>query len=108
MLPVLFVAYYSIVTFFMHTHSEYGATIVHSHPFRQSESNSTLHEHPSKAEALFFYQLSDITIQDGAVKLLVITGYTDPVAVLKEKEVTLDLPVIFPGDLSLRAPPAAV
>lgn len=33
LLPVIFIAYYSSITLFIHVHIEHGTTIVHSHPF---------------------------------------------------------------------------
>ena len=33
LLPVIFIAYYSCITLFIHVHIEHGTTIVHSHPF---------------------------------------------------------------------------
>ena len=32
LLPVIFIAYYSCITLFIHVHIEHGTTIVHSHP----------------------------------------------------------------------------
>ncbi|MCC8142879.1 MAG: hypothetical protein LUD02_15720 [Tannerellaceae bacterium] len=108
MLPILFVTYYSIVTFFMHAHTEHGTTFVHSHLFRLINEDDTCHEHSSIKEIYFYQILSDITIQDGAVQSFVLDCYSTPIAFLKQELVTCDLPNILPGDLSLCAPPAEV
>lgn len=104
LLPVLFIAYYSSISFFMHVHIEHGVTIVHSHPFGKT-SGGVYHHHASLSEIQLFHQLSTISVEDGAVDPLQLHSYTIQITKITETPVYPDYLIPIPGKLSLRAPP---
>ena len=59
LLPVIFIAYYSCITLFIHVHIEHGTTIVHSHPYKPG----TEHEHTT-AEFQLIHMLSSIETEN--------------------------------------------
>ncbi len=56
LLPVIFIAYYSSITLFIHVHIENGTTIVHSHPFGKVNGGA-FHHHASLSEIQLFHIL---------------------------------------------------
>lgn len=104
LLPVLFIAYYSSITLFMHAHIENGTTIVHSHPFGK-KSGGVCHHHASLSEIQLFHILSTISVEDGAVHSLQLHFYALPISKISESPVYPDYLIPVPGKLSLRAPP---
>lgn len=107
LLPALFIAYYSSISFFMHVHIERGTTIVHAHPF-QKAADGSCHHHASLAEFQLFCALSSIEVADGAVHALTLRFYALPVADRDEMPVSPDTLAPFRGNLCLRAPPMMV
>ena len=87
LLPVIFIAYYSCITLFIHVHIEHGTTIVHSHPFGKM-NGGPCHHHASLSEIQLFHILTTLSVEDGAVHAL-----------------HLDYKLPDKGLLSLRAPP---
>jgi hypothetical protein len=105
LLPVLFIAYYSSISFFTHVHIEYGTTIVHAHPFDKS-SDGACHHHKSLSEIQLFHLLTTVYVEDGAVHPLLLQFYALPIYEIIESPVCPDFLVPALGHLSLRAPPA--
>lgn len=103
-LPLLFVAYYGIVTLFVHVHIEEGTTIVHSHPFHQT-ADGTCHHHASASEIQLFHVLSTITVSDGAVHPLQLHFFATPLATVIDPQVYPDHLIAVTGPYLLRAPP---
>ena len=104
LLPVLFIAYYSSISFFTHVHIEDGTTIVHAHPFKKS-SDGTCHHHSSLSEIQLVHLLTTVHVEDGAVHPLQLQFYALPVYEIMEYPVYPDHLVPVLGDLQLRAPP---
>ncbi|MBO5225945.1 MAG: hypothetical protein J6B46_06040 [Parabacteroides sp.] len=103
-LPILFVVYYSSVSLYTHVHIEDGVTIVHSHPFKNTE-DGTVHQHASLSEIQLYHGLSSVQVEDGAIHALQLNFHAIPIYDITENPVCpvyLD-PVL--GELSLRAPP---
>jgi hypothetical protein len=67
-LLLLFIAYFSSITFFSHTHYiDNGIVIVHSHPFRSSGANGPVqHQHTSAGFALIYSLNNFLTIAAAA------------------------------------------
>jgi hypothetical protein len=67
-LLILFIGYFSSITFFGHTHHiDNGIIIVHSHPFRSSGSNGPVqHQHTSAGFALIYALNNFLTIAAAA------------------------------------------
>lgn len=105
LLPVLFIAYYSSISLFMHVHVEYGTTIVHSHPFKSSPDGSS-HNHASLSEIQLFHLLTTVHVEDGAVHPLQLQFYALRIFSISEMPVFPDYLVPVLGELSLRAPPS--
>jgi len=59
LLLILFLGYYSSVTFFTHSHIINGVTIVHSHPFNSDKGNNTLPSSHSEKELVVIQLLSE-------------------------------------------------
>lgn len=106
LLPILFIGYYSSVSLFIHVHVEYGTTIVHSHPFKKSQ-DGTGHHHSSLSEIQLFYQLTTISVEDGAVHPLQLHFYALQFSKITEAPVFPDYLIPIRGICSLRAPPVA-
>lgn len=104
LLPVLFIAYYSSISLFMHVHVVNGTTIVHSHPFKKA-ADGTTHRHASLSEIQLFHQLSTVQVEDGVVHQLFLQMYAAPNYRLIDNPVCPDYLIPVFGDLSLRAPP---
>lgn len=105
LLPILFIAYYSSISIFVHVHIENGTTIVHSHPFKSS-ADGTPHHHASLAEFQLFHSLSSIQIMDGAVCSLSLPHYTYYITDINESPVCPDYLTPVRGKFLLRAPPS--
>ena len=103
-LPVLFIAYYGSVSFFMHVHIEHGTTIVHAHPFKKT-ADGTCNHHRTLAEIQLFSALSSIHVVDGAIHLLQLHFYARPVGEVSESVVSSDHLAPTRGKIRLRAPP---
>ena len=104
-LPLLFIIYYSNVSFFTHVHIEQGATIVHAHPFAASNGGAG-HQHGSLAEIQLYHVLSTIVAADGAIHPLQLQYEATQVAELSESLVYPTHLQAIVGRLYLRAPPA--
>lgn len=104
LLPVLFIAYYSSISLFMHVHIEHGTTIVHSHPFAKTSGGAS-HHHASLSEIQLFHVLSTISVEDGAVHPFRLQFYAIQITKIIETPVYPDYLVPVQGKLSLRAPP---
>lgn len=105
LLPVVFIAYYSSISLFIHVHIEHGTTIVHAHPFGE-KSGGACHHHASLAEIQLFHILSTISVEDGAVHTLHLDFQSQQIAEIAEYPVYPDYLIPDKGKLSLRAPPA--
>ena len=103
-LPLLFLTYYSSVSFFTHVHIEQGTTIVHAHPFAASDGGAG-HQHGSLAEIQLFHLLSPIVAADGAIHPLQLYYEATQVAELSESPVYPTHLQAIVGRLYLRAPP---
>lgn len=104
LLPVIFIAYYSCISLFIHVHIEHGSTIVHAHPF-EAKSGGAFHHHATLAEIQLFHSLSTISVEDGAVHALHLDLLLQQIAEIIEYPVCPDYLVPAKGMLSLRAPP---
>ena len=104
-LPLLFITYYSSVSFFTHVHVEQGTTIVHAHPFAASDGGAG-HQHGSLAEIQLYHVLSTIVAADGAIHPLQLQYEATQVAELSESLVYPTHLQAIVGRLYLRAPPA--
>lgn len=104
LLPVIFIAYYSSITLFIHVHIENGTTIVHSHPFG-AKSGGACHHHASLSEIQLFHILTSISVEDGAVYAYCLDFQVKQIAEIVEIPVYPDYLVPVKGKLSLRAPP---
>lgn len=58
-LLILFLGYYSSITFFTHTHIINGVTIVHSHPYKSGPKSGTSNSQHSDKELQIIQLLSD-------------------------------------------------
>ena len=103
-LPLLFITYYSCVSFFTHVHIEQGTTIVHAHPFAASDGGAG-HQHGSLAEIQLYHVLSTIVAADGAIHPLQLQYMATQVAELSESLVYPTHLQAIVGRLYLRAPP---
>lgn len=104
LLPVLFITYYSSISFYMHVHVEHGVTIVHAHPFKNLPGAQE-HHHNSLAEIQLFHLLTTVHVEAGAVHPLQLQFYALPLYEIMEYPVYPDHLVPILGHLSLRAPP---
>ena len=104
LLPLLFITYYSSVSFFTHVHIEQGTTIVHAHPFAASDGGAG-HQHGSLAEIQLFHVLSTIVAADGAIHPLQLQYKAIQVAELSESLVYPTHLQAIASRLYLRAPP---
>lgn len=104
LLPVIFIAYYSSITLFIHVHIENGTTIVHSHPFGKVNGGA-FHHHASLSEIQLFHILTTISVEDGAVHAYHLDFHALQIAEIVEIPVYPDYLVPVKGKLSLRAPP---
>lgn len=104
LLPVIFIAYYSCITLFIHVHIEHGTTIVHSHPFGKM-NGGPCHHHASLSEIQLFHILTTLSVEDGAVHALHLNFNAQQVAEIVEYPVYPDYKLPDKGQLSLRAPP---
>jgi hypothetical protein len=52
---ILFLGFFASVTFFNHTHTIEGYTIVHSHPFKKSPSGLPMHNHDANGFLLIHF-----------------------------------------------------
>ena len=59
LLLMLFLGYYSSITFFTHTHIVNGVTIVHSHPYKSGQKSGTSNSEHSGKELQIIQLLSD-------------------------------------------------
>lgn len=103
-LPVIFIAYYGSITFFMHVHIEHGTTIVHSHPF-SAKAGGANHHHASLSEIQLFHALTTIHVGDGAVHALHLHFLSQQIAEIVEFPVYSGYATPCKGQLYLRAPP---
>ena len=104
LLPVIFIAYYSSITLFIHVHIEHGTTIVHSHPFGKLKGG-VCHHHASLSEIQLFHILTTLSVEDGAVHALYLNFSAQQIAEIVEQPVYPDYMLPDKGLLSLRAPP---
>ena len=104
LLPVIFIAYYSSITLFIHVHIENGTTIVHSHPFGKVKGG-VCHHHASLSEIQLFHILTSISVEDGAVHAYQLDFQAKQIAEIVEIPVYPHYLVPVRGKLSLRAPP---
>jgi len=88
----------------MHIHIEDGTSILHAHPFQQTEDGAC-HEHASLEEIILFHTLTSIHAADGAVQALQIDLYTPSCCNLTKSLIYPDYLTAIFGDISLRAPP---
>ncbi len=56
---LLFIGYYSSITFFPHSHNFNGVTIVHSHPFRIADKNDSPKSSHTNSELVIIQNLSE-------------------------------------------------
>ncbi|WP_370453470.1 hypothetical protein [Parabacteroides sp. AM08-6] len=106
LLPMLFIAYYSSISVFMHVHVEHGTTIVHAHPFKKAPDGSS-HHHASLSEIQLFHLLTTVHVEDGSVHPLQLYFYALPIFNLMEAPVYPEHLCPVPGKFLLRAPPVA-
>lgn len=104
LLPIFFIGYYGIISFFIHIHIEEGTAILHAHPFQQT-TDGTCHEHASLEEIILFHTLTSIHATDGAVHALQICLFIPSYFALTESLRYPDYWVSVSGEISLRAPP---
>jgi len=88
----------------MHIHIEDGTSILHAHPFQQTEDGNC-HEHASLEEIILFHSLTSIHAADGAVQALQVEVCTPSCWNLMESLIYPDYLAAIFGDISLRAPP---
>ncbi len=108
LLLILFLAYYSSITFFPHSHIVDGVTIVHSHPYNPfSKECPTKHDH-QKSEYVLIQLLSYFvtTVSFGAILLVVAKVSFKDLIYPKNDEVCSDLHFFCSN--GFRAPPIAV
>ncbi|HOG18929.1 MAG TPA: hypothetical protein PKW37_00610 [Salinivirgaceae bacterium] len=108
LLLILFLAYYSSITFFPHSHIVDGVTIVHSHPYNPfSEESPTKHNH-QKSEYVLIQLLSYFvtTVSFGAILFVAIKVNFKDVIYPKNDEVFSNLHFFCSN--GFRAPPLAV
>ena len=103
LLPVLFIAYYSMISLFIHVHIQDGTTIVHSHPF--ANQSDDFHHHESYAELQLFHTLSSVSVADGAVHALSLHFIAQPLGIIAEALCCPDYIARTTDVTSLRAPP---
>lgn len=104
LLPVLFVAYYSNISIFLHTHFEGDEVVVHAHPFSKSRDGAP-HQHKSLAEILLIHNLSVIHASDGAIHTLQLKPFSGELKETMECLLYSEYVSSFSGALFLRAPP---
>ena len=104
LLPVIFIAYYSCITLFIHVHIEHGTTIVHSHPFGKL-NGGPCHHHATLSEIQLFHILTTLSVEDGAVHALHLNFNAQQIAKIVEHPVYPDYKLPDKGLLCLRAPP---
>jgi len=105
LLIILFIGYYSSISFFVHTHIVEGKNITHSHPYIPFKSNKTPEYNHTTNELLLFQVLSNFLIFSNAFFF----GFIIYQKVLKElvltKEIVFYKKLIFFTSNGLRAPP---
>lgn len=104
-LPVLFIGYYSCISFCAHIHIENGVVILHSH-FSPHGKSQTPHQHNSMEEIILFHTLSTLQATDGAVQTVAIERlFSSPFTIITTKY-ALDLFSSIYKISTPRAPPA--
>lgn len=106
-LPILFMTYFGIVSFFMHVHIVNGVTIVHSHPF-SCDGNVPLDHSHSSSEVQLFIHLAQFAALDGAVSQLHISAEMLLLRTLETVIPTTSHTTTICAVLSWRAPPFLV
>lgn len=104
LLPLIFIGYMGVVSFYAHVHIVDGVSIVHSHPFDQDGQGFPSHSH-SRAGFQLFHSLSSYSLTADVVPAFC---FESPVAGNIEAALVFTgqfhLPAVSDG-LSLRAPP---
>lgn len=101
---MIFIAYYSSISLFIHVHIEGGTTIVHSHPFGKVEGGG-FHHHASLSEIQLFHILTSLSVADGAVHTLSLHFQAQQIAEIVRIPVCPAYLIPVKGSHSLRAPP---
>jgi len=104
-LPILFIGYYSCISFCAHIHIENGVVILHSH-FSPHGKNQIPHQHNSMEEIILFHTLSTLQAVDGAVQAIVIERLFSSSFTVIATEYSLDLFSSIYKASTPRAPPA--
>ncbi len=104
-LPVIFIAYYSSISFYAHIHIENGTAILHSHPFARS-SDKIPHTHNTFEEIIILHNLSSLQIADDITNRVCLE-YLPDISICIFTSLTPSILTSLEGNLFLRAPPFA-
>lgn len=104
LLLTIFTGYVGILAFYSHIHVVGGVTIVHAHPFHQSEDGAPFHTH-LQVEFQLYHVLSSLNTGDDVVPHFVFGVLPSVVVAEAPVFVCGGYAMLQPSDISLRAPP---